>query len=44
MFNIKTEIFLGDCRDILKNIKSNSVDLVFTSPPYADSSKKTCGE
>ena len=27
-------LFNGDCNDLLKNIPSNSVDLVITSPPY----------
>ena len=27
-------LFNGDCGDLLKNIPSNSVDLVITSPPY----------
>lgn len=26
----------GDCMDIMKQIPSKSIDLVFTSPPYAD--------
>ncbi len=26
----------GDCEDIMKNLPANSVDLVLTSPPYAD--------
>jgi site-specific DNA-methyltransferase (adenine-specific) len=30
----------GDCRDKLKQIPSQSVDLVFTSPPYAERRKK----
>lgn len=43
MINTKTEIILGDCLYELKNIKSNSIDLIFTSPPYSDSRKKTYG-
>lgn len=27
-------IQLGDCKDVLKNIPDNSVDMVLTSPPY----------
>ena len=27
-------LFDGDCSELLKNIPSNSVDLVITSPPY----------
>ena len=40
---IKTELLLGDCKEILKNIPDDSVDLVFTSPPYADQRKSTYG-
>ncbi len=43
MINTSAEIIFGDCSQELKNIKSNSVDLIFTSPPYADSRKKTYG-
>ena len=43
MINVKTEIFLGDCKDVLKELADNSVDLIFTSPPYADQRKKTYG-
>ena len=39
----KTNIRLGDCREVLKTIADNSVDLVFTSPPYADQRKATYG-
>lgn len=37
------KLALGDCREILKNLKDNSIDLIFTSPPYADSRKRTYG-
>ncbi|MBD3376938.1 site-specific DNA-methyltransferase [candidate division KSB1 bacterium] len=40
---VKTDIFLGDCKDILKDFPENSIDLIFTSPPYADQRKKTYG-
>ena len=40
---IKTNVFLGDCKEILKSIDSNSVDLIVTSPPYADQRKTTYG-
>ena len=40
---IATEIYLGDCKEILKSIESNSVDLIVTSPPYADQRKATYG-
>jgi len=38
-----TDIYLGDCREILKDFEDNSVDLIFTSPPYADRRKNTYG-
>ena len=38
-----TDIRLGDCREVLKTIADDSVDLVFTSPPYADQRKATYG-
>ena len=40
---VKTDIKLGDSREVLKEIPDNSVDLIFTSPPYADQRKKTYG-
>ena len=40
---IKTDLYLGDCKTELKNLPDNSVDLVFTSPPYADQRKITYG-
>ncbi|OHD12871.1 MAG: DNA methylase [Spirochaetes bacterium GWD1_27_9] len=43
MNNLKTEIFLGNSRDILKDVKNDSIDLIFTSPPYADRRKNTYG-
>ncbi len=39
----KIDIYLGDCKDILKDIPDNSVDLIFTSPPYADQRRNTYG-
>ena len=38
-----TDIRLGDCRNVLKKLPDNSVDLIFTSPPYADQRKNTYG-
>ncbi|MCS6989298.1 MAG: hypothetical protein NZM06_07255 [Chloroherpetonaceae bacterium] len=32
MLEIKTDIILGDCREALKTLPSDSVDLIFTSP------------
>ena len=40
---IKTDIFLGDAADVLKECSENSVDLIITSPPYADQRKTTYG-
>ncbi len=40
---IKTDIILGDSYEVLKTIPSDSVDLIITSPPYADQRKKTYG-
>lgn len=39
----RTELILGDCRLELLAIPDNSVDLVFTSPPYADQRKNSYG-
>ncbi len=43
MPEIQAKLLLGDCREILKTLKDNSVDLIFTSPPYADSRTNTYG-
>lgn len=40
---IKATIYLGDCEEVLKKIPDDSIDLVFTSPPYADQRKSTYG-
>jgi site-specific DNA-methyltransferase (adenine-specific)/site-specific DNA-methyltransferase (cytosine-N4-specific) len=40
---LRTELYLGDCKSELKNLSDNSVDLIFTSPPYADQRKNTYG-
>lgn len=40
---INTDIFLGDCKEQLKRLPDNSVDLIVTSPPYADQRKSTYG-
>lgn len=37
------QILQGDCEELLKDVPDNSVDLIFTSPPYADQRKKTYG-
>lgn len=43
MIEVKTDMLLGDCKDVLKQIPDNSIDLIFTSPPYADQRKNTYG-
>lgn len=40
---IKHDLHLGDCEQLLKQLPADSVDLIFTSPPYADQRKKTYG-
>lgn len=40
---MKPELYLGDCQEILKQFSENSIDLIFTSPPYADQRKNTYG-
>ena len=40
---IRTQLFHGDAREVLKQLPDDSVDLIFTSPPYADQRKKTYG-
>lgn len=37
------QIINEDCENYLKNIPDNSVDLIFTSPPYADQRSSTYG-
>ncbi|KAA6339702.1 Modification methylase PvuII [termite gut metagenome] len=38
-----TDLYLGDCTEVLKDFSNNSIDLVFTSPPYADQRKNIYG-
>jgi len=40
---METQLILGDCRDELEDLSDNSIDLIFTSPPYADSRSNTYG-
>lgn len=37
------QILLGDNETVLKSLPPNCIDLIITSPPYADSRKKTYG-
>ena len=34
------KIHQGDCLEVLPRLPDNSIDLIFTSPPYADNRKK----
>ncbi len=43
MEKISTQIFQGDSKEVLQNLSDNSIDLIFTSPPYADRRKQTYG-
>jgi len=40
---ISTDIFEGDCQEILLGFPENYFDLIVTSPPYADRRKSTYG-
>ena len=40
---VSTKIILGDSKNELRKLSDNSVDLIITSPPYADSRKNTYG-
>jgi hypothetical protein len=37
------KIICGDCEEVLKQLPDNCVDLIVTSPPYADQRKSTYG-
>ncbi len=39
----KVTLYLGDAKEVLKDLPDDSVDLIFTSPPYADQRKNTYG-
>jgi len=41
--DFENKIIQGDCEEIIKEIPDNSVDLIFTSPPYADQRQKAYG-
>lgn len=43
MGQLEAHLLLGDCKDLLREIEGNSIDLIFTSPPYADSRANTYG-
>lgn len=42
-FEWRNQILEGDCRDILNRLPDGCVDLVVTSPPYADQRRHTYG-
>jgi site-specific DNA-methyltransferase (adenine-specific) len=37
------KIICGDAREVVTTFPSSSIDLIVTSPPYADCRKKTYG-
>src|SRR2546426_3779608 len=41
--NWKDQVIKGDSLSVLREMPANFVDLIVTSPPYADSRKKTYG-
>jgi DNA modification methylase len=41
--SLQTTLFLGDSKEELKKLKTDSVYLIVTSPPYADQRKDTYG-
>ena len=43
MTKIKTDLYLGDCLEVLADFDTDSFDLIMTSPPYADRRAKTYG-
>jgi site-specific DNA-methyltransferase (adenine-specific) len=40
---VRTDLYLGDSAEQLRKLPDNSVDLIVTSPPYADQRKNTYG-
>ncbi len=40
---LSTKVLEGDCRDVLRTMPDDSIDLIVTSPPYADQRKNTYG-
>src|SRR4051794_20427284 len=39
----RNQILPGDCREVLPRMPDSLVDLIVTSPPYADQRKRTYG-
>ncbi|HVU28354.1 MAG TPA: site-specific DNA-methyltransferase [Verrucomicrobiae bacterium] len=42
-YGVVSDVIQGDCLDVLKKREADSIDLIFTSPPYADQRNKTYG-
>jgi len=40
---VSTQVILGDCAEKLKQLDENSIDLILTSPPYANQRARTYG-
>lgn len=40
---LQAKLILGDCAEELKRLEENSIDLIVTSPPYADQRKNSYG-
>ena len=40
---MKSKIIYGDCEQVLRSFPNECIDLIVTSPPYADSRKRTYG-
>ena len=40
---VTSKILLGDCKEELQRLDDDSIDLIVTSPPYADARKNTYG-
>lgn len=43
MPKVSAHLINGDCRKVLQTLDDSSIDLIFTSPPYADSRSNTYG-
>ena len=41
--NTKADFYLDDCLNVLKEMPTNSIDLIITSPPYSDQRNNTYG-
>lgn len=39
----RNAVHWGDCLDVMRTLPDDSVDLIVTSPPYADARKHTYG-